>query len=61
LTACDYYPDSTDQDGMHSHGWHSWIGYGNVSIGNLGMHIMDVAFWAHNDWTHGGIGLRLRF
>jgi DNA-binding transcriptional MocR family regulator len=47
--------------GMHPHGWHSWIGYGNGSIGNLGMHIMDVAFWAHNDWTHGGIGLRLRF
>lgn len=43
---CDYYPDSPDQDGMHPHGWHSWIGYGNGSIGNLGMHIMDVAFWA---------------
>lgn len=43
---CDYYPDTPDQDGMHPHGWHSWIGYGNGSIGNLGMHIMDVAFWA---------------
>ena len=43
---CDFYPDSPDQDGMHPHGWHSWIGYGNGSIGNLGMHIMDVAFWA---------------
>ncbi|MBO7721459.1 MAG: Gfo/Idh/MocA family oxidoreductase [Kiritimatiellae bacterium] len=43
---CDYYPESEDQDGMHPHGWHSWIGYGNGSIGNLGMHIMDVAFWA---------------
>ena len=43
---CDFYPDSRDQDGMHPHGWHSWIGYGNGSIGNLGMHIMDVAFWA---------------
>ena len=41
---CDYYPESDDQDGMHPHGWHSWIGYGNGSIGNLGMHIMDVAF-----------------
>ena len=41
---CDYYPSSPDQDGMHPHGWHSWIGYGNGSIGNLGMHIMDVAF-----------------
>ena len=43
---CDFYPESEDQDGMHPHGWHSWIGYGNGSIGNLGMHIMDVAFWA---------------
>ena len=43
---CDFYPSSDDQDGMHPHGWHSWIGYGNGSIGNLGMHIMDVAFWA---------------
>ena len=43
---CDYYLDSPDQDGMHPHGWHSWIGYGNGSIGNLGMHIMDAAFWA---------------
>ena len=43
---CDFYPESADQDGMHPHGWHSWIGYGNGSIGNLGMHIMDVAFWA---------------
>ena len=43
---CDYYPETPDQDGMHPHGWHSWIGYGNGSIGNLGMHIMDVAFWA---------------
>ena len=43
---CDFYPSSEDQDGMHPHGWHSWIGYGNGSIGNLGMHIMDVAFWA---------------
>ena len=43
---CDFYPSSADQDGMHPHGWHSWIGYGNGSIGNLGMHIMDVAFLA---------------
>ena len=43
---CDFYPETSDQDGMHPHGWHSWIGYGNGSIGNLGMHIMDVAFWA---------------
>lgn len=45
-SVCDFYPSSEDQDGMHPHGWHSWIGYGNGSIGNLGMHIMDVAFLA---------------
>jgi len=43
---CDYYPETRDSDGMHPHGWHSWIGYGNGSVGNLGMHIMDIAFLA---------------
>ena len=43
---CDYYGETEDQDALHPHGWHSWINYGNGSIGNLGMHIMDVAFWA---------------
>ncbi len=43
---CDFYAGNDDRDGLHPHGWHSWIGYGNGSIGNLGMHIMDVAFWA---------------
>ena len=43
---CDYYPETPDQNGMHPHGWHCWVGYGNGSIGNMGMHIMDVAFWA---------------
>lgn len=43
---CDYYAPTADHQGLHPHDWHSWIGYGNGSIGNLGMHIMDVAFWA---------------
>ena len=43
---CDYYAPNEDHDGLHPHDWHSWIGYGNGSIGNMGTHIMDAAFWA---------------
>ncbi len=45
---CDYYAPTPDHNGMHPHDWHSWIGYGNGSIGNMGTHIMDAAFWALN-------------
>ncbi len=45
---CDYYAPTADHNGMHPHDWHSWIGYGNGSIGNMGTHIMDAAFWALN-------------
>jgi hypothetical protein len=31
---CDYYAPCKDHGGMHPHDWHSWIGYGNGSIGN---------------------------
>ena len=43
---CDYYAPTEDYQGLHPHDWHSWIGYGNGSIGNMGTHIMDAAFWA---------------
>ena len=43
---CDYYAPTADHQGLHPHDWHSWIGYGNGSIGNMGTHIMDAAFWA---------------
>ena len=43
---CDYYAPTEDHQGLHPHDWHSWIGYGNGSIGNMGTHIMDAAFWA---------------
>ena len=43
---CDYYGPTEDHQGLHPHDWHSWIGYGNGSIGNMGTHIMDAAFWA---------------
>ena len=42
----DAITPNEDHDGLHPHDWHSWIGYGNGSIGNMGTHIMDAAFWA---------------
>ena len=43
---CDYYASTPDHHGIHPHDWHSWIGYGNGSIGNMGTHIIDPVFWA---------------
>ena len=43
---CDYYAPTKDHHGLHPHDWHAWIGYGNGSIGNMGTHILDAAFWA---------------
>ena len=34
------------EEGMHPHGWHAWTGLGNGSIGNMGTHLLDPAFWA---------------
>ena len=45
---CDYYGPSKDHNGLHPHDWHSWIGYGNGAIGNMGTHIIDPVFWALN-------------
>jgi len=43
---CDYYAPDANHQGLHPHDWHSWIGYGNGSIGNMGTHIIDPVFWA---------------
>lgn len=43
---CDYYAPAADHNGMHPHDWHSWIGYGNGAIGNMGTHILDPVFWS---------------
>jgi predicted dehydrogenase len=43
---CEYYAPTKDHGGMHPHDWHSWVGYGNGSIGNMGTHIIDPVFWA---------------
>lgn len=33
-------------DDIHPHEWHGWYDFGNGSIGNMGCHILDGAFWA---------------
>ena len=33
-------------DGLHPHDWHSWRDFGNGSIGNMGCHIINHAYWA---------------
>ncbi len=43
---CDFYGPQNGRPGLHPHDWHSWINYGNGSIGNMGTHIMDAPFWA---------------
>ena len=50
---CDFYGPYEGRTGLHPHDWHSWIGYGNGSIGNMGTHIIDPVFWAlHLGETH---------
>ena len=31
---------------LHPHNWHLWRDFGNGSIGNMGCHIIDPAYWA---------------
>jgi predicted dehydrogenase len=33
-------------DGLHPHDWHSWRDFGNGTIGNMGCHIINHAYWA---------------
>ncbi len=50
----DYHPDSIikTQDGedkvigLHPHEWHNWHDFGNGSLGNMGCHVMDGAYWS---------------
>jgi predicted dehydrogenase len=32
--------------GLHPHDWHDWYDFGNGSLGNMGCHVLDGAFWA---------------
>ncbi len=31
---------------LHPHEWHGWFDFGNGSIGNMGCHVLDGAYWA---------------
>ncbi|MCX6901782.1 MAG: Gfo/Idh/MocA family oxidoreductase [Verrucomicrobia bacterium] len=31
---------------LHPHEWHNWHDFGNGSLGNMGCHVIDGAFWA---------------
>jgi predicted dehydrogenase len=31
---------------LHPHSWHGWFDFGNGSIGNMGCHVLDGAYWA---------------
>jgi predicted dehydrogenase len=50
----DYHPDTTIKTkdgkekviGLHPHEWHNWHDFGNGSLGNMGCHVIDGAFWA---------------
>lgn len=33
-------------EGLHPHDWHAWFDFGNGSLGNMGCHILDPAYWA---------------
>ena len=33
-------------DELHPHDWHSWFDFGNGSLGNMGCHVLDPAYWA---------------
>jgi hypothetical protein len=33
-------------EGLHPHDWHGWFDFGNGSLGNMGCHILDPAYWA---------------
>lgn len=39
-------PERKFHDDLHPHNWHLWRDFGNGSIGNIGCHVMDPAFWA---------------
>ena len=36
--------------GLHPHDWHSWIDYGNGSIGNMGTHVLDAPYQTMDMW-----------
>ena len=47
---CEPYGGEDGRVGLHPHDWHSWIDYGNGSIGNMGTHVLDAPFQTMDMW-----------
>ena len=47
---CEPYGEEDGRVGLHPHDWHSWIDYGNGSIGNMGTHVLDAPFQTMDMW-----------
>ena len=47
---CENYVGEDGRVGLHPHDWHSWIDYGNGSIGNMGTHVLDAPFQVMDMW-----------
>jgi len=47
---CEPYAGEDGRVGLHPHDWHSWIDYGNGSIGNMGTHVLDAPFQTMDMW-----------
>ncbi|MBQ7189070.1 MAG: Gfo/Idh/MocA family oxidoreductase [Kiritimatiellae bacterium] len=47
---CEPYGEEDGRVGLHPHDWHSWIDYGNGSIGNMGTHVLDAPFQSMDMW-----------
>ena len=47
---CENYIGEDGRVGLHPHDWHSWIDYGNGSIGNMGTHVLDAPYQAMDMW-----------
>ncbi|MBP7637036.1 MAG: Gfo/Idh/MocA family oxidoreductase [Kiritimatiellae bacterium] len=39
---------SGGREGLHPMGWYSWKNFGSATLGNMGNHILDPAFWSLN-------------
>ncbi len=47
---CKPYGGEDGRVGLHPHDWHSWIDYGNGSIGNMGTHVLDAPYQTMDMW-----------
>ena len=47
---CKPYGGEEGRVGLHPHDWHSWIDYGNGSIGNMGTHVLDAPYQTMDMW-----------